>query len=109
MAKVTTQEGINIEAKGDTLFFGNIPESKEWVLFSMKYDGEDTLPQNKFPRGVWKKVVNGETTFCLRDRGEGRHLLLIAFEEERKGYPDYTMQYTYLVEITADNDVIFPV
>lgn len=110
MEKVITADGIVIETKGDTLYFSNIPEEDTWGLFSIKYEDEDTLAQNvSFPRGTWKKVINGETSYCLRDRGEGRHLVFIAFLRERKSSPDYSVQYTYLVDISEDNEAIFPV
>ena len=107
MGKVITDEGITIEAKGDTLYISEIPDESgyAWGLFSLKW-ADAEMPN--FPRGVWKKVRGGKAEYHLNDRGEGLHKVLISFTPERKGYPDYTVANSYSLRIDADGNVEFP-
>jgi hypothetical protein len=103
--KVITENGIVFEVKGDTMYITNIPQTEEyyWALISIKYNIEE-----KYPTGAWKHVINGETTYCLRDRGKGLHRIFIGFMSEENRYKKYTASYSYLLSLTEDNRVQFP-
>lgn len=113
MGKIVIDGGITVKEQGDTLLISNIPQSAEysWGLFSIKYKDGDTLAENMFPAGVWKKISNGETSYCLRDRGEGMHLVFVSFLSEKRPILDpsqYTARYTFPVYIGENDEVIIP-
>ena len=66
MSKLITDAGITIEAKGNTLYISNIPQTDDYKygVFSLKRDGEK-MENQSFPSGVWKDVVNGNATYCI--------------------------------------------
>ena len=104
--QVITDEGIIIEAAGDTIFLRGIPDADgyRYGLFSLrrpywKMEGE------AFPDGVWKKVKGKEASYCLKDRGEGEHEVFISFVPVKKSYPDYTVKYVYKINI-GEGDVV---
>ena len=106
MAKITTDEGIIIEAVDDTLYLKRIPVSEEYNygLYSIKYSFED----GSFPAGTWKKIINGESSYCLKDRGDGEHKVFISFAPRKEVHPEYTVEYVYGVHISEENKVTFP-
>ena len=106
MSKLITDAGITIEAKGNTLYISNIPQTGDYKygVFSLKR-GWEKMENQTFPSGVWKDVVNGNATYCLVDRGEGEHKVFISFTKEKKEYPDYTMTHVFTIKIDANDNI----
>jgi hypothetical protein len=106
MGKVITDEGITIESSFDTLRISGIPneDGYRYGLFSIKYNFE----KESFPAGTWKEIKNGETSYSLKDRGDGDHFVFISFAPRREANPEYTVKYVYGVHISEDNQISFP-
>lgn len=106
MSKIITDEGIIIETQGDTFYFSGIPNSSEYAyaIFSVKY----SWVKDAFYPGTWKKVKNGQVSFCVRDRGEGSLILWAAFCPEKAANPDYTLSSVYTFGLSEDNVITFP-
>jgi hypothetical protein len=107
MGKVVTDEGITIESTFDSLRISGIPneDGYRYGLFSIRYKWED---KSTFPPGTWKEIKDGETTYSLKDRGEGGHYVFISFAPRKEAQPEYTAKYVYGVDIAEDNQVTFP-
>ena len=106
MSKLVTDAGITIEAKGNTLYISDIPNTEDYKygVFSLKRDWEK-LENQTFPAGVWKDVKDGKATYTLVDRGEGEHKVFISFTKEKEAYPNYTMTHVFSINIDSDGNV----